>query len=95
VSAIRELLAGLNSLRRIRIYFETEVGRLPDPCGETTSPLFSSRGVEGISAIDVVPGYRTVWSWIKLALRFPTRGDEEHEGQAGYGRAEHVRAAPS
>ena len=42
---------------------------------------------------DVVPEFRTVWSWTKLALRFPTSGDEEHEGQAVYGRADHLRAA--
>jgi hypothetical protein len=47
-----------------------------------------------VAETDVVPEFRTVWSWTKLALRFPTRGDEEHEGQAVYGRADHLRAAP-
>jgi hypothetical protein len=43
---------------------------------------------------DVVLEFQSAWSWTKLALRFPTRGDEEHEGQAVYGRADHLRAAP-
>jgi putative transposase len=50
--------------------------------------------IEVDTSIDVVPEFRTVWSWTKLALKFPTRGDKEHEGRAVYGRADHLRTAP-
>jgi putative transposase len=39
----------------------------------------SSRAASSLAAVDVVPEFRTVLSWTKLALKFPTRGDEEHE----------------
>lgn len=48
-----------------------------------------------LPAVTMSPEFRAVSGWTKLALKFPTRRDEEHERQSVHGRADHLFAAPS